>query len=387
MARKCAVRAAIGMIFAASALFMGACPLLGQVAATKSPPAVAVAKPPALAADVEQAIRWLPEDTESIVVVQGPLQHGTLKDFRDPPPPPVVSVGSASSPFQAVSPATPGPPTLTFDAVPQPEADFRQEMLGASTQLFGLAGEAFIENISKHGIRFVVEAARQFGRPVIGSASTYEGCELIVFDRGVPDAPVRAREKEKLAIEQIGNNRVVRIDTDARWGEKDERLSVWYAKPKPNVLIAATNARFLSSILQRIGRPGAPPSSLLGFPEWKYVDTKSSVWGVRHRRTNTEIYIISRPWDHPPPALIGVTFSYQPRPTESVAYRLHFAEETKNPLSRAVNDKTGMKLVAPTVAERRITLHKGADTGARDSATRAYMCFLIQHVMGYVVCP
>ena len=69
----------------------------------------------------------------------------------------------------------------------------------------------------------------------------------------------------------------MRIVTNIEWGDANEKLSIWYAKPKPNVLIAATHAGFLKTVLQRVVHPPAACSPLLDFPEWKYVDTKAGV--------------------------------------------------------------------------------------------------------------
>jgi hypothetical protein len=404
---------AILLLFFGSDLSLGQGPVsdaTGQHAAQATAGAAATDSP-RLAADVEQAIRWLPEDTESIIVARGPLEDGILKDFRGPPPAPAVSVNPAPPPapndghgpfYPPTSSGNPprppaggngsatlAPSLATVDIAQEPERDFRQEMLGSSLQLFGLAGEAFAQNIAKHRIHFVVSAARRFGLPVIGRASTYQGCELIVFDNAVPDVALKAREQEKLSVELIENNRVVRIDTDVEWGDKDEKLSIWYAKPKPNILIAATDAGVVKTILQRMARPTAASSPLLNFPEWKYVDTKSSVWGIRHRRTVAPIYMVAKAWKNtlPPSALSGVTFSYQPLPTASVAYRLHFTEGVKDILPKVVADDTGMKLVAPTVAERRVSFPRRSDSNGRSSETPWETSFWIRHIMGYIVCP
>ena len=47
-----------------------------------SPPSVSAINLQRVPAEVEQAIRWLPEDAESIVMARGPLQEGVLNDFR-----------------------------------------------------------------------------------------------------------------------------------------------------------------------------------------------------------------------------------------------------------------------------------------------------------------
>ena len=403
----------ISLLFLGSHLARGQGPTANAAGerVARSAAAVAGTASARSAADYEPAIGWLPENIETIIVVRGPLQDGKLEDFRGPPPAPAVSSSAAPPPAPddghgpfyppASSGNPPRPPAggngsatlapslATVDIAQEPERDFQQEMLGSSIELFGLAGEAFAQNIAKHKIRFVLAAARRFGLPVIGRALTYLGCELIVFDNALPDVALKAREQEKLNVELIENNRVVRIDTDVEWGDKDEKLSIWYAKPKPNILIAATDASVVKTILQRMARPTASPSPLLSFPEWKYVDTKSSVWGIRHRRTATPIYMVAKAWKKtlPPSSLSGVTFSYQPLPTASVAYRLHFTEEVKDVLPKVVADDTGMKLVAPTVAERKVSFPRRSDSNGRSSETPWETSFWIRHIMGYIVCP
>ena len=370
---------------------------------------------PRLATDVEPAIRWLPEDTETIVVAQGPLEDGILKDFRGPPPDPAVSLNPAPPPSPPPAPAngngpfcppasssnppppaganglaTLAPPSLTIEAAQVPRRDFRQEMLGSSLHLFGLAGEAFAQNIAKHRIRFVVAAARRFGRPVIGGASTYEGCDLIVFDNAVPDVALKAREQEKLSIEQIENNRVVRIDTDVEWGEKDEKLSIWFAKPKPNILIAATDAVVVKTILYRIARPAASPSPLLNFPEWKYVDTKAPVWGIRHRRTAAPFYYVFKgnaDFASAMSKLVGVSFSYRPRPKTSVQLHFHCTDKPENVLPSIFGKSYDIKPIGPLVAEGRMVIHKQSERDAGQMDTPDGTSFMVQHFMGYVVCP
>jgi len=235
----------------------------------------------------------------------------------------------------------------------------------------------------------VISAARHFGPPVIGRASTYEGCELIVFDNAVPDVAVQARGQDKLSMEQIENNRVVRMDTDVEWGERDEKLSIWYAKPKPNILIAATNAGFVKTVLQRIARPAASSSPLLDFPEWRYVDTQSPVWGIRHRRTATPFYIVAKSSKDgfPFAELSGITFSYQPRPTTSVTLHFHFTEKARDVLPKVIGKNLDTKLIDPLVAERKVAIHKRSDAGEWKAGTPQDTSFMIHHLMGYVICP
>ncbi len=339
-----------------------------------------------LPADVEQAIHWLPENTESIMVARGPLQDGVLKDFRDPRPSPFVSI-PAAPPSRTNGPAKLGPPTVAFP--PEPKLGFQQEILASATWLFGLAGKAFSENISKHKVRLVVAGARRFGVPVIGRASTYEGCELILFDTAVCDVGIQAKPKERLSIEQMENNRVVRIDTDVEWGDKDEKISIWYAKPKPNILIAATHAGFLRTMLQRVAHLPAARTPLLDFPEWRYVDTQASAWGIRHRRTATPIWTVAKAWEEPlpPTALNGITYYYRPRPSNSIVLRWHFSEQSRAALPRAIKNDPKTKLITPLVTEQKLVIREPSDAGEGESLTPDYASFWLSHLMGYVVCP
>jgi hypothetical protein len=235
----------------------------------------------------------------------------------------------------------------------------------------------------------VVTGGRRFGLPVIARESTYEGCELIVFENAVPDVAVQGRGQEKLSLEQIEKNRVVRIDTDVEWGEKDEKLSIWYAKPKPNILIATTDAGFVKTMLQRIARPAMSSSTLLDFPEWKYVDTQAPVWGIRHRRTATPFYIVAKTSKDgfPFSDLSGFTFSYQPQPATSVLLHFHFTEKARDVLPRVIQKDLGAKLISPLVAGRKVAIHEQSGAVEWNSDTPQEMSFMIHHFMGYVVCP
>ena len=65
-----------------------------NIAPAQPPPGVSTGESRGLPQDVLQVIRWLPEDTESIMLARGPLQDGILRDFHDPPPPPVFAVAA-----------------------------------------------------------------------------------------------------------------------------------------------------------------------------------------------------------------------------------------------------------------------------------------------------
>jgi len=374
-------------IVAISLLLSGSYPALGQAPASnatgrreaQTPAGVSVAGSRRLPADVEQAIRWLPEDTETIIVVRGPLKETPVE--KPPVKDPVVK--------EPVDPTRPYLPALPQS--PQAALDFHQLSLEDWTWTFGVAGDAFVQNVVKQRIRFVVAAGRHFGPPVIGGRSTFEGCQLILFDNDVPDVGVQPANGEKVGVEQIEYNRVVRVDTN--WGRQEEKLSVYYAKPKPAILIAATDIRFVKTMLNRIGHPPASRTPLLGFPEWEYVDTTAPVWGIRHRRTAKPFYILAAPSKEgfPFSELSGVTFSYQPQPTTSVTLRFHFTEKAEGILPRVIGKEADAgqisKLISPLVAERKVAIREQSVPGEGNPFTPLDMSLMLHHLMGYVICP
>ncbi len=318
-----------------------------------------------LSADVEQAIRWLPEDTESIIVARGPLKEISIKEILNP-----------SGPFRSAG------------APPPPQPDFHQLCLKRFTQQFSVAGGAFMRNIVRQKLRFVVAAARQFGVPVIGSGSTFEGCELIVFDNNVPDVGVQPANHEKIGVEEMENNRVVRVDTN--WGGQDRKCSICYAKPKPNILIAATDANFVRTILQRMAKSSASSGTLLDFPEWKYVDTTAPVWGIRHRRTAAPFYYVFKGNADSASAmskLVGLTFSYQSKPQTGVQLHFQCTDRPEKVLPRVFGKDYGITPITPLVASGWATICERSDSERWHPDTPNGMLFMISHFMGYVVCP
>ncbi len=228
-----------------------------------------------LATDIDLALRWLPDDTESLIFTRGPLAPKRR--------PPAETVSDALQ--KANGPVLVQAEGAEFDPGPR---DFQQCSLASHLAIFDIAGDKFAANLRSQPIRFALSAARRFGLVTrIPGGAPYEGCKLVVFERPVPDAPVDTTSvwgRTKHAMETLEGNRVVRIDTNEDWYD-NSKCSVFIAKPKPQVLILATDRRFLATLLRRIASP--PPTTKLFSPEppeWSRLDRRASVWGVRHFR-------------------------------------------------------------------------------------------------------
>ena len=357
-----------------------------------------------LAADIERVIGWLPEDTESVILARGPF-HPRPRIEDDP-----RTRRVSHTEYENGKPITVEYYQPPANASPPLPRDFQQLSLDHYTRYFDSAGKAFRKNIERHGIRFVISAARRFGSiDRIPGASPFEGCQLIFFEGAVadvavqPDAPLpvitggpppglKPVTPDTVAVEEIEGNRVIRVDTRTDWGG-NKKLSLHIAKPRPNVLIAANDFGFLRTMLQRMARAAASRSLLLDFVEWQYLDTKLPVWGIHHHSTNVPFEIPSGGNDHSSasPKFQGISFSYQPQPAPNVTFRCHCAEKPANVLTAIFGTNANIQQIGPSVAATQVQIHPEPNDikvpKVRGKPTAADMQFYILNLMGYVICP
>lgn len=140
---------------------------------------------------------------------------------------------------------------------------------------------------------------------------------------------------------------------------------------------------------------GATRTPLLEFPEWKCVDTQSLVWGIRHRRTATPFnFTVFRDDGSFASKLVGITFSYQAKPTESVMLQFHCTDKPQNVLPKVIGEDFRTEQISPLVAEARVRINRRRATTAIEQSPQnrghysgSEMQFRIAWFMGYVVCP
>src|SRR5690606_41943945 len=58
----------------------------------------------------------------------------------------------------------------------------------------------------------------------------------------------------------------------------------YLCQPQPGLLVCATNRSYLAEVLERMQQPAKMRAFPKDLPEWKHVDVKASVWGLRHYR-------------------------------------------------------------------------------------------------------
>lgn len=256
--------------------------------------------------DIDELLGWLPLDTESVIFARGPYpqpepdslpQH--LANANVATESRVVN-GKTRNVLVYVDPQTGQELGLVHD----PSNDrprLRLDTIERAVIAFRELGPAYTEQIQQHPIKATLAAARRFG-PLTGipGGTPYEGCHIIVFDAPFRAGPINETLSQLDRI-KIGQTDVISLHTE--WGEK--KVVLYFAHPKANVLVAATDRDFLTMTLARILQRGPSRALPSDLPEWKHVNVESAVWGVRHvHNANVKQAAVRRSDKY------GVTFSF-----------------------------------------------------------------------------
>jgi hypothetical protein len=204
---------------------------------------------PDLPAPVDEVLWWLPDDTEMVMVARGPFNGADL----DP-----RGAGTKD-------------PMNTF-------------------RLFttlGLALPIRKPNLGDREVALAVAGARRFrcGDATTGMIIPYDGAEIVLFrdDLGpLGDALLAPREGNKSRREIIAGHRVLveeieHPDPDVKHPERH-----FLARPRPKVLIYATDRTYLEAVLERMAKRAKTRAIPADLPEWKHVDPSDRTWCVRH---------------------------------------------------------------------------------------------------------
>ena len=272
----------------------------------------------------ERLLDWLPEDTETIVVAQGP--------FEIPKP-----------------------------AAEKHEFDEAMRFLSIGPVL-GLQGGILNEELAGQKVLCIVEGSRHFTAPRGLGLMPYQGLHILQFDPaadGVIQKAFRAcQERADKKIELVGEQVVVFTEK-----HEEDVWSYFISRPQPGVLICATNQACLEETLKRLGRKPDRRAIPADLPEWKHVDVNARVWAVRHYRKESAEKDPSSPLrpkaaaNAPDPDAVGFVFWYNPD-SDKLA-RVRYLTSAKNALNIATEGwrqtkevlKPNISQVAPGVVE------------------------------------
>jgi hypothetical protein len=200
---------------------------------------------------VEQALSWLPADTETAIAANGPFSLPDLNPAERNPP----AHGDADETGEI------------FSRVPVGLFGFKK----------GLMGNYF----KNDKVLLALEGSRHFRTPAGLGEGPYQGCDIAVFASDIKvsvDAFLKNSSDAVMRTERIEGQEVIVFQEQL----EEDTWTTFVAFPKPNIAVAASNKAYLREVLARInGKRGerALPESL---PEWKYVDTHTAFWALRH---------------------------------------------------------------------------------------------------------
>ncbi len=238
---------------------------------------------------------WLPADTESLVVAQGP--------FRVPQKLPVEENKDAS--FESL-----------FCAI-------------ALSPLVWVNHEKYLAPIAGQTVITSVEGIKDFrGDPMrVHKEYSYSGCHVLVFQRDLGDAGdalwklLQTDASRQLSLEGLP---VVVLETSE---EKPLPKRLLIARPRNNILLCATEEGILRDVVERIvnnRKSNALPATL---PEWKQLDSHPSYWALRHYDRDKAQSDPSSPLRIKPQSgkindadALGVVLMFEPNPQKVARY-------------------------------------------------------------------
>jgi hypothetical protein len=203
---------------------------------------------------LEEALAWLPGDTETLIVAQGPF---TIEDGESLES---ITRQLASAPLAAVR-----------------EGRFAKALEGRTLKL-------------------ALQGSRNFRRPRGLGMFRYHGAGVLVFPDGAALDGV-AKEIEA-AAEERREERGHAVSVFHELLEQDE-WTFLVARPRPDVLVCATDRNYLCELLDRMAKPSGTRALPADLPEWKLLDPRATCWAVRHydRRKEQDFYAESFPDD------------------------------------------------------------------------------------------
>ncbi|HKS81113.1 MAG TPA: hypothetical protein VJR23_06375 [Candidatus Acidoferrales bacterium] len=208
--------------------------------------------------DVQRILSWLPADTESVFVANGPFSFPDL----EPPDQP--------SPFTSAS-------------AEELKVDFEAEPLA----LVGFRNGVLAKRLIDQRVQIALEGSRHYRAPSGLGEALYEGCSIVIFERDVSDR-TGAFLKDSLASDHPSEKIEGQSVTVFQEQLESDTWTILLAFPKPDTVLACSGRDYLREVLARMrggeGAPGAHREVALpdSLPEWKYVDARSRFWAIRH---------------------------------------------------------------------------------------------------------
>jgi hypothetical protein len=266
-----------------------------------------------LPAEVERVLRWLPPDSQTLLVHRNPDRA-----------------------IRAIA-------KLPADARQPNAADLRYvlpaALLGANVAPIAPDLARFLAGQS---VEVVVEGSRRFHAPINLGLMPYQGAHIVVLKRDPGDEGAKFMNdmgaRTRLPREIIEGQEVLHFKTDPQPPIVRDVWDIYLARPLPEVFILATDQSYLRELLERLNSPvvlTAPRAFAADLPEWREIDTSQPFWALRHYDRADAAGDPTSPFggrksaNVPDDRAIGVALSYDPEKSPLPAVRYLSADHAR----------------------------------------------------------
>ena len=259
----------------------------------------------AVASLTEKVLGWLPTDTETIRVAQGPFK--------------IVETQKLSE-------------SQEIDVVLQ------ASNYGLLTYL---KQGAYSDLLAGQGLSLALEGARNFQT---SEANGSEACQVLVFDKplgAIGDQLMDRFRADALGCEQLVNQEVLRFEEATEFGT----ASFMVSRPSPQILLVSSHKGYLRTVLERLSNTAPREKWWQTLPEWTHISPQAPYWWMRHfSRENAQadksspfvfgelssddaLWLHVDPgqgtggWEAPDAKAIGLAFSYFPTDGNTLKFR------------------------------------------------------------------
>jgi hypothetical protein len=239
--------------------------------------------------DPRTLFSWLPADTETLQVANGPFWMSNFVTGRQDDKDREVTSEELEKQFEG----------LTLGLF-----DFDKDFLG--------------KHLDGKKVLFALEGSRHFRPPKGLGELPFEGCAVAIFQEDLEDrrdAFMRDAVGVATRIEQIQGQKVAEFEEQI----EQDTWTFFVTFPQKGVVLVSTNKQFLQEMLARMldaeGQRALPDS----LREWKYVNQTAQFWGLRHydeqqaKNDPTSPFEGRKSANFPDEEAVGLTYECNPR--------------------------------------------------------------------------
>lgn len=238
--------------------------------------------------DVQRTLSWLPTDTETLLVANGPFWMSSFQ------------VAENYKNYEVSS------------------QELEKGFEGLTLALFNSKSGVLEKHLEGKKVLFAAEGSRHFRPPAELGELPYEGCAIAIFADDLGDrrdAFMKDAASIALRVEEVEGQKIAVFQEQSR----RDTWTTFVTFPQKGVVLVATNRDFLREVLVRMRELGSESAFPETLPEWRYVNKKAKFWGLRHfdrrqaKEDPTSPFGGEKSANLPDEQAIGLTYQCDPR--------------------------------------------------------------------------